>query len=153
MKANPYIALYLSLCISFNPVYGADLEVDTAVSTSNQPSLDVAPNGVPIVDIVAPTAQGLSHNKFKNYNVNPQGLILNNSKVVTETQLAGYISYNKNLTGNNASLILNEVTGTNRSLLGGYTEVAGVAADVIVANPNGITVNGGGFIQIHRMQP
>ncbi len=49
-----------------------------------------------------------------------------------------------------AKAILNEVTGTNRSLLRGYGEVAGHKADVIVANPNGITVNGGGFINTPR---
>lgn len=149
MRIRPYLFIPVSLFFVLIPALtldAADIEVDTSAAKANQATLDNAPNGVPIVDIVKPTAQGLSHNKFKNYNVAEQGLILNNSKVVTETQLAGYISYNKNLTGDAAKLILNEVTGTNRSLLKGYTEVAGQAADVIVANPNGISVNGGGFI-------
>ncbi|EKG7051857.1 filamentous hemagglutinin N-terminal domain-containing protein, partial [Escherichia coli] len=42
--------------------------------------------------------------------------------------------------------IINEVTGGNRSLLQGYTEVAGKAANVMVANPYGITCDGCGFI-------
>lgn len=41
---------------------------------------------------------------------------------------------------------MSEVTGTSKTYLQGYTEVAGQAADVIIANPNGISVNGGGFI-------
>lgn len=124
----------------------AELTVDTSASKANQAELIKAPSGVPIVNIVTPNSQGLSHNKFSNFNVDQQGLILNNAKTIANTQLAGYISYNPNLTGDNAKLILNEVTGTSKTLLRGYTEVAGVAADVIVANPNGISVNGGGFI-------
>ncbi|CCK10013.1 filamentous hemagglutinin N-terminal domain-containing protein (plasmid) [Cronobacter sakazakii] len=38
------------------------------------------------------------------------------------------------------------MTGGSRSQLNGYTEVAGKAANVIVANPYGITCNGCGFI-------
>ncbi|MHB1117843.1 hemagglutinin repeat-containing protein [Sideroxydans sp.] len=47
-------------------------------------------------------------------------------------------------------MILNEVTSTNRSQLNGYTEVAGQRAEVIIANPNGITCNGCGFINTSR---
>ncbi|HHU8231459.1 TPA: hemagglutinin repeat-containing protein, partial [Escherichia coli] len=48
--------------------------------------------------------------------------------------------------GGEAKGIINEVTGGNRSLLQGYTEVAGKAANVMVANPYGITCDGCGFI-------
>ncbi|MBP5127097.1 filamentous hemagglutinin N-terminal domain-containing protein, partial [Pseudomonas protegens] len=41
---------------------------------------------------------------------------------------------------------LNEVNGGSPSQLKGYTEVAGQAAHVIVANPYGVTCNGCGFI-------
>ncbi|WP_250129832.1 filamentous hemagglutinin N-terminal domain-containing protein, partial [Escherichia coli] len=41
--------------------------------------------------------------------------------------------------GGEAKGIINEVTGGKRSLLQGYTEVAGKAANVMVANPYGIT--------------
>lgn len=146
------LSIFVSFSLFVNQcLYAADLpiEVDTTAAAKHQASLDKAPNGVQIVNIVNPNAQGMSHNKFKEYNVNSSGLILNNSKTVVNTQLAGYISYNPNLT-NNASVILNEVTGTNKSLLKGYSEVAGVKADVIVANPNGITVNGGGFINTNK---
>jgi filamentous hemagglutinin len=41
---------------------------------------------------------------------------------------------------------LNEVNSSNPTQLRGYVEVAGQKAEVIIANPSGIAVNGGGFI-------
>ena len=114
-------------------------------------SLGQAGNGVPIVNIAAPSGAGLSHNTFSDYNVGQQGVILNNATNRTQsTQLGGIILGNSNLGGRSASVILNEVNGANPSQLKGYTEVAGQAAHVIVANPYGVTCNGCGFINTPR---
>ena len=62
------------------------------------------------------------------------------------TELAGYIMGNPNLVGPTANTILNEVTGTGATSMNGALEVAGNKAHVIIANPNGISVNNGTFI-------
>jgi filamentous hemagglutinin family protein len=104
-----------------------------------------------LVQIAAPNATGLSHNQYTQYQVDPSGLILNNSSAAVLTQQGGYISANPNLpSGVSARIILNEVTGTSASQLNGYTEVAGTRAEVIIANPNGISCNGCGFINTSR---
>jgi len=120
---------------------------DGIVVNGSGTSLGQAGNGVPIVNIATPNGGGLSHNKFSDYNVGQQGVILNNATGRTqETQLGGIILGNSNLGGRAANMILNEVNGGSPSQLKGYTEVAGQSAHVIVANPYGVSCNGCGFI-------
>ena len=138
-----------SIFLVIQPLYlnATDIVVDTTQDAKYQADLTNAHNGTPIVNIVNPNASGLSHNKFSTYSVSNQNAILNNSKTEVMTQLAGVIEGNRNLI-NTASTILNEITGTSRTNLEGYTEVAGAQAKVIIANPNGIYVKGGGFINV-----
>lgn len=111
-------------------------------------------NGVPVVNINAANAAGVSHNQFTRYNVESKGLVLNNSSfakaVTSASQLAGQVLGNMNL-ANEAKLIVNEVVAPGRSTLAGYTEVLGTRADVVVANPYGITCAGCGFINSDRV--
>ena len=110
------------------------------------PKIEEARNGMTVVNINTPNDKGLSHNQYNAFNVDEKGLILNNANRPVNTELAGYIMGNPNLVGPTANTILNEVTGTSSTSMNGALEVAGNKAHVIIANPNGISVNNGTFI-------
>ena len=147
------MAVYLVLTLLFPPLPAfAGSPVPTAGGST---TVTPARNSVPVVNIAAPNAAGLSHNTYTSYNVDAQGLVLNNgdkSQLFRQSQLAGQVAANPNLAvGRQASIILNEVTSNNRSVLAGFTEVLGGKAAVIVANPYGITCAGCGFINTDRV--
>ncbi|MDC6296082.1 hemagglutinin repeat-containing protein [Ralstonia pseudosolanacearum] len=108
-------------------------------------------NGLQQVNIARPNGSGVSLNTYTQFSVPSQGTILNNAPGITQTQQAGYVNGNPNLLpGGSARIIINQVTSTSPSTLRGYLEVAGPRAEVVIANPNGILVNGGGFVNTSR---
>lgn len=115
-----------------------------------RPPVLIAPNGVPLVNIQTPSAAGVSRNVYNQFSVGSNGAILNNSRVNVQTQLGGFVQGNPNLATGTARIILNEVNGGTPSQLRGYIEVGGQRAEVIIANPAGISVDGGGFINASR---
>ncbi|MET3443163.1 filamentous hemagglutinin [Variovorax paradoxus] len=115
-----------------------------------RPTVMVAPNGVPLINVQTPSAAGVSRNVYNQFNVAPNGAIFNNSRVNVATQLGGIVQGNPYLATGPARIILNEVNGGNPSQLRGYMEVAGQRAEVIIANPAGIHVDGAGFINASR---
>lgn len=102
------------------------------------------------IDIQAPNEQGVSHNVYERFDVDREGAVLNNSRDGADTELAGHVSGNPNLSAQEARTIINEVNSRDPSRLNGMLEVAGQRADVIVANPAGITCSGCGFINSDR---
>lgn len=123
-----------------------DLVADANANGKYKPIIDKAANGVDLVQIAEVNGNGVSRNLYSDFNIKSTGLILNNATKYTKTELGGYIDRNMFLAGKGASVILNEVTSSNASTLNGYLEVAGNKASVVIANANGISVNGLGFI-------
>ncbi|WP_238270861.1 filamentous hemagglutinin N-terminal domain-containing protein [Paraburkholderia terrae] len=89
-------------------------------------SVSTAANGHQTVNI-APSVGGVSHNTYSHFNVGSAGVDLNN-------------------VGINARTIVNQVTSTDSSVISGQLAVLGSRANVVLANPNGITINGGSFV-------
>ncbi|SDG97866.1 filamentous hemagglutinin family N-terminal domain-containing protein [Paraburkholderia steynii] len=104
-----------------NAVFAAGIVNDGNTATS----VSTSASGHQTVNI-APTIGGVSHNTYTSFNVSKAGADLNN-------------------VGVNAKTIVNEVTSTNPSLIQGAINVLGPRANVILANPNGVTVDGGSF--------
>ena len=119
---------------------------DPKAEARHQPQVEETANGIPLVNITAPSSGGVSRNEYETFNVPDKGAILNNSYTLSKTELAGYVQGNNNMAERPAKIIVNEVTGADPTSMDGFLEVAGNRADVVIANPNGITVNGGGFI-------
>ncbi|WP_296428357.1 filamentous hemagglutinin N-terminal domain-containing protein [Yoonia sp.] len=147
-KAIHIFTSWLSIfLISAQPIMAQSI-----VSDDNGPVVIEAANGTTMVMISTPDANGVSHNTFVEFSVGADGAILNNvGENTATTQLGGIVQGNSNLAGGTASVIINEVTSTNPSVLNGYLEVGGDRADVIVANPYGITCDGCGFINTDRL--
>ncbi|WP_316015339.1 filamentous hemagglutinin N-terminal domain-containing protein [Roseobacter sp. HKCCA0434] len=82
--------------------------------------------GLVTVDIAPANSASISHNTYSAFSVPAAGVDLDNSGV-------------------QAGTIINEVTSTRPTDIEGRLRIVGPQADVIVANPNGISVNGGEF--------
>lgn len=150
--ARKITASLLLLSFTAQPYFSAAAFADTtAAPAAGQRVTQQNVNGTVVVNINNPQiAGGLSHNKFTDLQVGAEGIVFNNSQNTVNTQLAGNISGNSNLTNGPAGIILNEVTGTNPSALNGMLEIAGQQASLIIANPNGINAAGVGFINTNR---
>ncbi|HEN8712074.1 TPA: hemagglutinin repeat-containing protein [Pseudomonas putida] len=140
-------AIFLALLASTSAL--AEHGLEAATGPGGTPLINNK-HGVPVIDIVAPNASGLSHNQFLDYNVARPGVVLNNALQAGQSQLAGALAANPQFQGHAASTILNEVISRNASLIEGPQEIFGRPADYILANPNGITLNGGSFINTTR---
>ena len=140
------LVTWLSFSLVAQGVQAAGKILVDGTVTGVKPLVVDAPNGVPIVNIATPNNSGVSQNFFSEFNIDANGAILNNSLGHVQTELGGYIGANLQLGEQAANLILNEVTGASASDLNGYLEVAGQQAQVIIANENGITCDGCGFI-------
>lgn len=158
IQLSTYLLLSSVSFASFAFAQNNNIVIDQAAHQGNgAPNIVQSSNGTDVLNIVKPTAGGVSHNKFLEYNVSDQNLILNNHAYKTgipqgESTLGGTVAFNPNFwTGDAARVILNEVTSNSTTALEGYTEIFGQRAALVIANPNGITAAGAGFINLSRL--
>nr|WP_254603966.1 DUF637 domain-containing protein [Serratia marcescens] len=131
--------IYLTALQPLHPAFAAGINAANGNTQIQQ-------GNVPVVNIATPNGAGISHNSYQDFNVAAPGAVLNNATAAGQSQLAGQLNANGNLKGKAAELIINEVTGGSRSELQGKLEVFGNKANVMIANPNGISCDGCGFI-------
>ena len=143
--------LAFSLLLGFGsalivPAAAADIQSDPTAPRHQQPTVLKTGNGLPQVNIQTPTAHGVSVNQYRRFDVDGRGAILNNSHKSVSTRQAGWIQGNPFLARGEARVIVNQINSSDPSKLQGYIEIAGRRAEVVMANPAGIRVDGGGFI-------
>ncbi|WP_241509803.1 filamentous hemagglutinin N-terminal domain-containing protein [Photorhabdus laumondii] len=139
-RVTSYLLIYLTAIQPLHPAMAIGITPDNnRTQVQNQ-------GNVPVVNIATPNDAGISHNTYQEFNIATQGAVLNNATQAAQSQLAGQLNANPNLKGKAAELIINEVTGSGRSDLQGQLEIVGNKANVMIANPNGITCDGCGFI-------
>lgn len=128
----------------------ANIVADPGAPAHQQPMIINSANGTPQINIQTPSAGGVSRNTYSQFDVNQQGAILNNSHKPVQTELGGMVAANPWLARGEATIILNEINSRDPSRLNGFVEVAGRKAEVVIANPAGITCNGCGLINANR---
>ncbi len=144
-------SLWLALgMVSLGGAAQAQIVADRNAPRTQQPTVLPTPTGAVQVNIQTPSAAGVSRNTYSQFDVGAQGAVLNNSRTGAPSALAGAVGANPWMARGTARVILNEVNSNNPSQLRGYIEVAGDRAQVVIANPAGITCDGCGFINASR---
>lgn len=132
-------------------VWSDGIVADPNAPRGQQPTVLQSNNGLPVVNIQTPTRAGVSVNQYRQFDVGEKGAVLNNSHRNVQTQLGGWIQGNPWLARGEARVIVNQVNSADPSRLNGYVEIGGRRADLVIANPAGINVNGGGFINANQV--
>ena len=145
-------AISFSLWLAMGAVQTAQAAIvaDAGAPKNQQPTVLNSANGTPQVNIQTPSGAGVSRNNYTQFDVDQKGAILNNSHKNVNTNLGGMVAGNPWLAKGEAKVILNEVSSRDPSKLNGMIEVAGKKAQVVIANPSGITCSGCGFINANR---
>jgi filamentous hemagglutinin len=151
ITARILLVVFGSGCILPGGAHGAPI-ADPTGPIAFRPGIGQTSTGVPAVDITRPNAGGTSYNRYQRFDVDQEGVVLNNSSQAGTTLLGGRVAANPNLSGGaGASVIVNEVVAPGAaSRLVGSIEVFGAPAAVIVANPNGVTCAGCGTVNSPR---
>ncbi|WP_089188246.1 filamentous hemagglutinin N-terminal domain-containing protein [Campylobacter sputorum] len=146
LTLNQPLSILISLSLIFPNFMLANIIADINAPKHNQPTILKTPNSAIQIDITKPTSKGVSINEYSKFNTSKDGTILNNSRINTNTKIGGLITANPRLSESSAKLIVNKVNSNEKSSLTGNIEIAGEGADLIIANPSGINIDGTHFI-------
>lgn len=148
------LVMSMSLWMPLSSVY-AGIVADSDANAANRPVIGIGRDSqnqiVPVINIQTPNASGISHNIYKELDIPTQGAVLNNSRGSAGSSIVGSVGANPYLQTGEARVILNEVNSTRASRIEGNIEIAGQQANLIIANPSGIDVRGGGFINANNV--
>ena len=132
----------LAPCFSY-----CEIIPDNSAPVNHRASVSQTPNAPATqIDIASPNDKGISINEYSKLNTPKEGTVFNNSQGGAISKTAGYIPPNPRLNRGEAKLIINQVNSPLPSNLQGNIEIAGRKADLIIANPSGINVNGATII-------
>ncbi|STY87003.1 Filamentous hemagglutinin [Moraxella ovis] len=140
------LSLLFGLGLTVHANTPTTITADPSADKALQPIILPTASGITSVNIATPNANGLSNNHYSQFDVGSTGAVLNNNRKAVNTQIAGYVQANPFMARGEANTILNQVNSNHPSHLGGFIEIAGKKADVIIANPSGLVINGAGFI-------
>lgn len=133
------MAMSIWLSMGALPAAHAQIIADPTASASQRPTVLLDSTGRPLVNIQTPSAAGVSRNTYSRFDVQSNGVVLNNARASNPWLATG-----------EAKVILNEVNSSNPSYLGGAITVNGNRAQVVIANPSGIKVDGASFVNASR---
>ena len=133
-------AVLLAAAVFYGTAAVAQILSDPGAPGHQRPTILQGPGGAPLVNIQTPSAAGVSHNTYRQFDVHEAGAILNNAR-----------GSNPWLATGSARVILNEVNSHAPSYLRGAISVNGDPAQVIVANPAGIQIDGASFVNASRV--
>ena len=92
------MSMLLGQLLALSLLHSVPLQAQVVAAPSapvaNRPQIDVTANGLPLVQITTPSAAGVSNNHYLQFNVDGQGVILNNARTLALTQQGGYVAGN-----------------------------------------------------------
>ncbi|MGB2553052.1 hemagglutinin repeat-containing protein [Campylobacter sp. MOP51] len=146
LRESVYIFVGISFVLSRSL---GEIIADPNSNKANQPLILNSPNSTTIINIVTPNEKGISFNEYIKFNTTESGTVLNNLVNGANTLISGFVEANPFLNSGSASLIVNQINSNDPSLLGGNLEIAGKRADILIANPSGISINGLNIINVN----
>ena len=128
----------------------AQILADPAAPAGQRPTILNSASGAVQINIQTPTAGGVSMNQYRQFDTTTPVTIFNNGRSASQTQSAGWVAGNPWLAGGSAKVIVNQINSANPSRLSGTMEIAGARADLIIANPSGLRIDGVTVLNANR---